>query len=665
MLTLPFPLPGALVYGGSPSVNTEAVDTGGYDFLIGGYGFRLATSTQFPYTRGPEQTITQKFDTSLEPGEQSLAPLPWIKSQASFHAGAGQLNLEQGLTAFQYEQEQVEHIRYDNSLGVDVWTPGVVQRLPDTKLTSIAGGPITAAVAGEAGGFDYVVAGGSGTLTSLKFTSGPDAAPTATAIDLTATKFGGASNCNVLSLCTDGLNYYGLISLVSPVAGKTGYVVTGTIGSASAPTAIYDLTGTVTGAVGWAKARLVAALGASVYELNPAATADSTLPTAAYTYPGPGWAWVAVAESPNGVLVAGTAGGMSAILEMTLDTSSGTPVLSGGSTVERLPVGETIYSMLEVTGSFLAIGSSAGVRVGTFDTYTGALKMGPLSVATTAPVYCVATRDRFIYGGYTNQQADGTTGLVRVDFSFQVDTAGRSAYAPDLRPPSTAATQTGTVNCCGVLPSSGRMFFITPQGIHVEGNGPGTLGQSWMRTSRIRYDTTELKLFKLGSIRGTLDTASIEVIGLTPFGGVTNLGTFGFLVDQNPNEFRLPTGIFEWIQLEFHLEGASAQLNSYGVKAYPAAHPQDIITFTAMCFRDETDRSGLDVTDPQDPRTRLNNVLELRRAGQEVRFIEFTNSGAVATQVLIDDLQYIGQTPPTEDDDFGGYITFKLRTTES
>lgn len=61
----------------------------GYDFKIGDYGFRLATDTDHKYQRYTEPYSTQKIDNSKEAGEQSLNALPWVKSQDSFHGGAG------------------------------------------------------------------------------------------------------------------------------------------------------------------------------------------------------------------------------------------------------------------------------------------------------------------------------------------------------------------------------------------------------------------------------------------------------------------------------------------------------------------------------------------------------------------------------------------------
>lgn len=85
--------------------------------------------------------------------------------------------------------------------------------------------------------------------------------------------------------------------------------------------------------------------------------------------------------------------------------------------------------------------------------------------------------------------------------------------------------------------------------------------------------------------------------------------------------------------------------------------------FTVNCFRNEVDKFGLDVTDPELPRQRWQNVVDLKNAGNEIRYVEFTNQGAVAELVLIDQIEFRSYSRPTIDDDFGGYITMKLRKT--
>lgn len=837
-----------VAYKTQPGVtSTSDLNTGGYDFTIGGHGFRLASDQTNPYQRYSEPTTVHRFDNSLEPGEQTLSDLPWIKSQSSFHAGAGQLNLEQGFNSFQYQQEQVEHIRFDKSLGVDVWTPGVVSRLPDTKSTSLGITGITQVTVGGDANASYAIVGGDGVLAQVMWT-GPDDTPTVTTITPDPSTFGSSDNWSVTSLTTDGDNYYGIIQLDADGFAATirTYVVRGQLSSTDSPIAIYEVpdtsspatrtnlctnptfeTGTtgwtaagspaptiaqstsqahsgthslkmtsggaatflpnvaftattvsgttytfsawvyltagcpsvtavagssfgtstavsgewvrlnstftasststrfglecdftngtqsfyiddallevgttvgdffdgtttdtddwtyawsgtadaststatptnagaqVPGIVGWAKARLMAGLGNSLYELNALADPHSSLPSVTYTHPTANARFSEISDSPTGILAAVTTGMESSILQSSLDSSGGLPVLTGGSTIARFPPGERVLAIRNYLGTYLAIGTTAGIRIGTFDTQTGALVYGPLSVETTAPVGALCGRDRFCYGGYADQQDDGGTGLVRVDLTFPVDQSGRLAYAPDLRPVGTTLTNTDIL-WVDILPTGSRLVYFTDGYAHVEGDGPGTSGDSYLITSRIRFDTAEPKLWTRGRVHGDLSLGDVKVTGLTPFGDDKNLGTFGHVdtSDDSKIEYGLPSGLHEWIQLKFALIGSAATLSSYQAKAIPSPARQDIIQLSANCFMNETDRDGVDVTDPELPRQRWQNIVDLETAGNAVRFVEFTNSGSVAAMVYIDQIQYSSINRPSVDSDFGGIVSLKLR----
>jgi hypothetical protein len=828
------------------------VDTGGYDFTIGGHGFRFASDTQHPYQRFSEPTTVHRFDSSLEPGEQTLSDLPWIKSQASFHAGAGQLNLEQGFTSFQFQQEQVEHIRFDKSLGVDVWTPGQVSRLPDVKVFNISTTSGSCMISGSSGTTDYAIVGGNGVLMQLAWTSGPDVDPVQTNITPDVSTFGTSTNWNITDLATDGINYFGVIQMTADgfVSNMRTYVIRGQITSTDSPIAIYEvpgastmatrtnlctnpgfetnltawtavggnpptltrdtsrfrdgvasmrvafntahaftdnasyvisgltvggtytcsayiymvtgsLTGNVScgisglsfgstcttfdawtrisvtftasatshtffaysntytagqffnvddvlieasstlgtffsgdtpstpsltyawtgtanaststaigltvakqvpGIVGWNKARLMAGLGGSMYQLDSNALPHAALPAAKYTHPSTAWSWSALSESPTEILAAGTAGAESSILSFKLDTSGGAPTLTGGDVVAMLPPGERIQVMGSYLASFLAVGTSTGLRIGTYS--SGSLALGPRSLETTQPVLAVLGRDRFFYGSYSDQQEDGTTGLARVDLTMVVDTSGRNAWAADLRPPTTAATGHGSVYAMALLPTSNRIVWLSTDGLHTEGGTAGSDGSAYLTTSRIRFDTAEPKLWVSGRLHGTIDQASIVVVGKTPFGlDDANLGTFGFIAtnDDSLVEFGMPDGLHEWVQLQFQLVGSTAILNTYQAKALPSPTRQDIIQVSANCYSDESDRYGLDVTDPETPRDRWQNVADLESAGDAVRYVEFTNSGSVASIVYIDQSQFTSTFRPNIDDDFGGIISLKLR----
>lgn len=98
----------------------------------------------------------EQFDTAREAGEQTLGGA-WIRSQTSWHLGAGVDFYEPGL-------EEGTRFRFNSSHGVDVWTPGRVTLLPEleaavTGLTT----PRVSALFDAAGGF-LVTSGTSVTL---------------------------------------------------------------------------------------------------------------------------------------------------------------------------------------------------------------------------------------------------------------------------------------------------------------------------------------------------------------------------------------------------------------------------------------------------------------------------------------------------------------------
>jgi hypothetical protein len=84
---------------------------------------------------------------------------------------------------------------------------------------------------------------------------------------------------------------------------------------------------------------------------------------------------------------------------------------------------------------------------------------------------------------------------------------------------------------------------------------------------------------------------------------------------------------------------------------------------TVNCFREEVDKFGLSVTDPVMPRQRYEALKALESSGNEIRLVEFTVTGSIATLVVIDQLEYHSFSRPTILDDFGGYLTIKMRET--
>ena len=112
-------------------VNTDVA----YDVAIGGQPFIYAISDGRPYIRQTAPYRKEQFDNQTEPGEQSLTGW-WIRSQSSFHNGAGITFFDPALVSNEGAY------RFADSRNVDVWTEGQVTLLNEVAQEHITTGVI-------------------------------------------------------------------------------------------------------------------------------------------------------------------------------------------------------------------------------------------------------------------------------------------------------------------------------------------------------------------------------------------------------------------------------------------------------------------------------------------------------------------------------------------
>jgi hypothetical protein len=447
---------------------------------------------------------------------------------------------------------------------------------------------------------------------------------------------------------TDGSKYY--------VADATG-IYSGPVDGSTSGTLKWN-TGSSDVTLGWAKSRLMAAIGRSVYELSGTGPALPGTPN--YTHPSTNFVWRAFSESPSSILVAGDAGGLSEIHEFALDTSGVVPTLTAASSTV-LPFGEIVHSLAAVAGSFLAIGTSRGVRIGTYDTFSTRLTYGPLSVESDQPVLAVSSRDRFVYAGGT-QFVDDESCLVRVDLGQQVDQAGRLAHASDLLPP---AAEAGAVTGIAVTGIGQKIVFaIDGFGVCIEGDGPGSGREAWLRTSRMRFSTTEPKLFRRLRVRGSMPDPTHFTI--TAEGESTSQVVYditGLAVE--PGEIGLIEEPQEWMSLKFGLEDSGeGEFRSWQVKALPSGVRQRIITLPLACFDTEKDRNDNVFGRPGYAAERLAALERFDDAADEISFEEMRSSGKVTRRVLIDKLSFRQRYRPNDVSSVQGDVVLTLRTVD-
>lgn len=618
---LPLPIGGGVAFGVPPS---------DVDVLVENIPFWLAIDNDNPYKRETAQFRKEQIDPAPEAGEQSLSSW-WQRSQMSFHTGTGLRYLD---TEGRTQESDIDRTRFHDSRNVDVWTPGVVTRLNGTsKAQSVAGGAPVWLSTAIVGGVETLVLADGGTVRTY------NGSAWTTVYTGTFTAF-----------CTDGANWY--------AANGTGLTKGPLTGGAG--TVLYTWTSTSSPLLlGWVKARLMLAIGASVYQLDANAAASTVLPAAMLLHPVAGWQWVAFCDTPNGIAGAGFAGTVSQVYKWEINTTSGDAILDAGYVLLTMPPGEVINCMDLYLGSMLILGSNRGVRISTFQSYFGTITLGPLvqrvGDGAQMSITSLSEYDRFVYAG---TQLDGFPALLRVDLGSPLDQAGHYPWATDLLSP-TDAPAGAAVTSVTVKADGSKWFGVKGYGAVQEGTTPDLTRDAWLETGRIRLTTVEDKNWCHAYVRGQLDAADpITVEVMTP----TQPWAQAFVATVNADRFNLPVNKGEWLSLRFHL-GGSAQLNSYVVQALPAGPRQRIISLPLWCLDYQQTRSDLRVGYDGWALERLAALEHLEQTGSEITL----NAPALfpdAQRVVIEAMSYQQtQDPGDRDPGTGGRVTVQFRTT--
>lgn len=596
--------------------------TGTWDFAFGGIPFLSAATRDTPYRRGTAQFKRDQFDNSAEPGEQSLTGW-WLRSQSSFHLGAG--------LRFEDPTEETSRFRFETSEGVDVWTPGQVSLLPATTLRQAGGTPVLCHGAVD-GTTDIVLFSSGANL--YRVTSGAS----------TAVTWGGAGN--ILSLTDDGSSYY---------AADATSIYTGTLAGGNGA-ALWN-TGNANVVIGWVKQRLMAGIGPSLYQL--AGGTPPTLPTPVYTHPNAAWVWTGIAEGPDAIYASGYAGGRSVVVRLTVDTQGAIPTLTHASTVAELPAGELIHAVYGYLGTFLAMGTSRGVRVALVGA-NGVLEVGPL-VETPEPVKALTGAGNFIYAGYTNGHGDGSSGLLRLDLGNQLP-SGLPAYAPDLNAHvSGAGTGVATRGASDVL-----ALAVDGHGLY-ETHPTDRETSGSLQTYRIRYSTLWPKLFKRLSLRAAppfVGTIGVSTVDQT--GAEVALATVAPTLDPTQDlAINFPESPQQYLALKFTLTGTGTSgptVVGYQLKAVPGGPRPRQIVIPVYCFDYEKDRAGVSIGYEGWAADRLAAMEAADSAGDIILLQDLVNDTSQA--VIIDQLVFEQESAPAHGEGTGGVLRISCRTVD-
>lgn len=578
------PLPSGIITPPTDTGTFRVTDVQ-YDYAIAGIPFFAGESLRGSYFRRQylrnfAPIRKDQFDNQNTPGEQSLLGW-WLKSQSSFALGGGSQYLDTSMDTTLGE-------RYLYSEHMDMFsTPYQVKLLPATKKVWSTGNTNLQIVCATSGGTDMVIV--SDGLGLVKITSTGAGSTLAMPAGITAIK----------SLTSDGTNYY----FVDTTGIYQGAIAT----PAVAATKIWNLpSSSGHNVIAWVKGRLVAGLDNNIYEL---VGTGPTLPTPKFTHQNSAYVFSSIEETPQSILVAGSAGAMSQVHRFTVDAGGALPTLTSGVVTADLPLGETINTLYGYLGDFVALGTSKGIRVATINT-NGDLSYGPLVVKNVNGVQAIVGHDRFLVFGNTNNgnvpydgwsnpsTATTNSGLMRLDLS-QTTSTGGYPYCSDLDSHTTGTVVDTDHVGTTVGAQDIHVFTVAGQGVFftdtTECEPSGVIF-----SSKIRYNTLEPKHFKYVYIRTpSITDGSIQVVVNDPTGGSTPIFTASNGTTSNaPSLIEQVGNQVEWVQLQFNFTRGTLNnnitpiLNGWLLRSLPGPDRQILLTLPLLCFDHELDRKG-------------------------------------------------------------------------
>ena len=619
----------------NPAGATNYSSTGeAYDIAIAGLPFFLLNSDDSPYRRVTAQYRKQQIDQSREPGEQTLTGW-WLRSQSSFHLGAG-------IKFFEPVQEESLRFQYTESKGVDVWTRGQATLLNDTA--SFYAGAAPAQLIGVNDGTNDCIYVTDGTALKKITTGG-----TATTI----TQAGTAST--IFSLTTDGSNYYFI---------NGTKVHKGSVGATPADSEIYDTPGVTRATIRYVKQRLLLAIGNVLYELNANATASAALPTALYTHPNTNWVWSSIAEGPQAIYVSGydPNGTSSSVFKISLDTTTanslGFPTLETPTVIIDMPEGERINDFDVYLGVYAVLATNLGFRVGIADT-NGDVQYGPL-LFKDAPCNAIAFRDNF---AYLSSKVDGEAGLVRVDLSTTV--LGNSLFFPWAWDLVAAGTST-TASQVAFFGNSDRAAVTNGNNTWAEST-TSVVAEGYLRTGYIRYNTLETKIFKLIQARVSTVNGGLNVDSIDAGDNFYRIGTFAQGSAVPEVNVNYPQAAQEYLGFQFTLTRSTTDVSKgplftgYQVKSLPAIPRQRLIQYPLSCFDHESDHFGVEVGFEGSAYDRMSQLESVENLGDTIRVEDFRTGESYIG--LIEELDFRNATPSDKRfSGYGGVLLVTIRT---
>jgi hypothetical protein len=660
-------------------------------------GWWLRSQSSFHYGQGikffePIQDESLRFQYTESKGINV-----WTKGQATLlNSSESQHTVTGGIQPNGRPWQYARSIQWDKSsityngvllsdeYDVDKVFPKITVSITNKALTSNVATLTTSAVHGLCIGMQIVITGVDATfngeyrITSVPTTTTFTYAKTATNVVSTPVSPAGTGVAEVIhfidynsgtddpvfAICDDGVYAYWVTNQTSGGAKKIHvYKKLLSDDSSVSPTLMFNATGIlVTNAVmEYTKERIVMCANDKVYEFASTAT---SLPTAVYSHNDPDHIFTSITSSGAAIYIAGYSGIQSNIYKFTLSTAGAMPTLTSAITAAELPVGEIVFKIAYYLGN-MAIGTSEGMRMADASQLDGSITYGALIFETTQPVYDFAFRDRYIWAA---SGVDGQVGLTRVDMGQPLGNL-LFPYAWDLyNPADTLGHYTTT---CAFLGDTNRLAFCNAGNgadgaIYIE-SASTLLAEGFLRTGYVRYNTLELKIFKLIQARIDTTNGGLNIDSIDYADNFFRIGTFAQESSVPEININYPQASQEYLGFQFTLTRSSTDsskgplFTGYQIKALPAIPRQRLIQYPLSCFDHESDHFGVEVGFEGSAYDRMSQLESIENVGDTIRVEDFRTGESYIG--LIEELDFRNATPSDKRfSGYGGTLLVTIRT---
>ena len=660
-------------------------------------GWWLRSQSSFHYGQGikffePIQDESLRFQYTESKGIDvwTKGQATLLKSCVSQHTVTGGIQPSgrpwQYARSIQWDKSSITYngVLLSDEYDVDKVFPKITVSITNKALTTNVATLTTSAAHGLCIGMQIVITGVDATfngeyrITSVPTTTTFTYAKTATNVASTPVSPAGTGVAEVIhfidynsgtddpvfAICDDGVFAYWVTNQTSGGAKKIHvYKKLLSDDSSVSPTLMFNATGiVVTNAVmEYTKERIVMCANDKVYEFSSSAT---TLPTAVYSHNDPDHIFTSITSSGAAIYISGYSGIQSNIYKFTLSTAGAMPTLTSAITAAELPVGEIVFKISYYLGN-MAIGTNQGMRMADASQLDGSITYGALIFESQQPVYDFAFRDRYIWAA---SGVDGQVGLTRVDMGQPLGNL-QFPYAWDLYDP--ADTLGHYTTACAFLGDTNRLAFCNA------GNGlDGTIyiqsastlmAEGSLRTGYVRYNTLELKIFKLMQARVDTTNGGLNIDSIDYADNFYRIGTFAQESTVPEVNINYPQASQEYLGFQFTLTRSSTDstkgplFTGYQIKALPAIPRQRLIQYPLSCYDHESDHFGVEVGYEGSAYVRMSQLENIENVGDTIRVEDFRTGESYIG--LIEELDFRNATPSDKRfTGYGGLLLVTIRT---